>query len=179
MTSAEAGLEAFYKWRLHLPDSVMSVFRPESIGRSESLLIPFLEALYMSNWRKLILGVVCLFAVAYLATWFVHRSNRTTEKFAAHIFHAQYSDAAEMLTAPCSVRLEADGGLTLVDRTGKSTVVPPGQLPFKVGGGQPDATGDFSMIALGSSTNGMLDAPAIIMYLSVDGGKICIDHVDS
>ena len=133
----------------------------------------------MSNLRKLILGVVCVFAVVYLATWFVHRSNRTTERFAYHVFRAQYSDAAEMLTAPCSVRLEADGGLTLVDRTGKSTVVPPGQLPFKVGGGQPNALGDFSMIALGSSTNGMLDAPAVIMYLSVEGGKIRIEHVGS
>ena len=133
----------------------------------------------MSNLRKLILGVVCVFAVVYLATWFVHRSNRTTERFAYHVFRAQYSDAAEMLTAPCSVRLEADGGLTLVDRTGKSTVVPQGQLPFKVGGGQPNALGDFSMIALGSSTNGMLDAPAVIMYLSVEGGKIRIEHVGS
>lgn len=133
----------------------------------------------MSNLRKLILGVVCVFAVVYLATWFVHRSNRTTERFADHVFRAQYSDAAEMLTAPCSVRLEADGGLTLVDRTGKSTVVPPGQLPFKVGGGQPNALGDFSMIALGCSTNGMLDAPAVIMYLSVEGGKIRIEHVGS
>lgn len=133
----------------------------------------------MINLRKLILGVVCLFAVVYLATWFVHRSNRTTERFADHIFRAQYSDAAKMLTAHCSIKLETDGALTLVDRAGKSTVVPPGQLPFKVGGGQPNAPGDFSMIALGSSTNGILDAPAIIMYLSVEGGRICIDHVGS
>ena len=35
------------------------------------------------------------------------------------------------------------------------------------------------MTALGNSTNGRLDAPAIIMYLTVEGGKVCIDHVGS
>ena len=133
----------------------------------------------MSKLKKPILGVLCVFAVVYLATWFVFRSDRTTQKFADHVYRARYNEASEMLTAPCSIKLEADGGLTLVDRAGKSTVVPPGQLPFKVGGGRPDAPADFSMTALGSTTNGRLDAPAIIMYLSVEGARICIDHVDS
>jgi hypothetical protein len=133
----------------------------------------------MSKLRIPLLGVLCVFAVVYLATWFVFRSDRTTEKFADLVYRARYKEAAEMLTAPCSIKLETDGGLRLVDRAGKSTVVPPGQLPFKVGGGRPDAPGDFSMTALGSATNGILDAPAIIMYLSVEGGRICIDQVDS
>ncbi len=133
----------------------------------------------MSKLRKPILGVACIFAVACLVTWFVFRSNRVTEKFADHVYRAQYNEAAEMLTAPCSIELGTDGGLTLVDRAGNSTVVPPGQLPFKVGGGRPDAPGDFSMTALGSSTNGKLDSPAIIMYLSVEGGRISIENVES
>ena len=133
----------------------------------------------MSKLKKPILGVLCGFAAFYLATWFVFRSDRTTQDFADHVYRARYNEAAEMLTAPCSIKLETDGGLRLVDRAGKSMVVPPGQLPFKVGGGRPDAPGDFSMTALGSTTNGRLDAPAIIMYLSVEGGTICIDHVDS
>lgn len=133
----------------------------------------------MSKLKKPILVALCVFAVFYLATWFVLRSDRTTRNFADHVYRGRYNEAAEMLTAPCSIKLEADGGLTVVDRAGKSTVVPPGQLPFKVGGGRLDAAGDFSMTALGSSTNGRLDAPAIIMYLSVEGGRISIDHVDS
>ena len=133
----------------------------------------------MSKLKKPILSVLCVFAVFYLAAWIVFRSDKTTQNLADHVYRARYNEAAEMLTAPSSIKLEADGGLTLVDRAGKSTVVPPGQLPFKVGGGRPDAPGDFSMTALGSSTNGRLNAPAIIMYLSVEGGKICIDHVDS
>jgi hypothetical protein len=133
----------------------------------------------MSKLKKPILGVLCVFAIVYLASWFVFRSDRTTQKFADHVYRARYSEAAEMLTAPCSIKLETDGGLRLVDRAGKSTVVPPGHLPFKVGGGRPDAPGDFSMTALGSTTNGLLDKPAITMYLSVEGGRICIERVDS
>ncbi|XZE52901.1 hypothetical protein SH139x_004608 [Planctomycetaceae bacterium SH139] len=133
----------------------------------------------MNKLMKPILGVLCGFAIFYLATWFMFRSDKTTQDFADHVYRARYNDAAEMLTAPCSIELEKDGGFKLVDRAGKITVVPPEQLPFKVGGGRSDGTGDFSMTALGSSTNGRLDAPAIIMYLSVTGGRICIDQVDS
>ena len=133
----------------------------------------------MSNFKKPILGIVLVLAVLYLATWMVHRSERTIQKFADHVHRARYSEAAEMLTASCSMKLASDGALTLVDRVGNSTVVPAAKLPFKVGGGRPNAPGDFSMTALGSSTNGTLDSHAIIMYLSVDGGRICIERVES
>ena len=133
----------------------------------------------MTKFRKPILAVVVVLGVLYLATWFVNRSERTTQKFADHVYRGRYGEATQMLTSSCSMKLRPDGGLTLVDRAGNTTVVPAGKLPFGVGGGQPDAPGDFSMTALGSATNGILEAPAIIMYLSVEGGRICIHHVDS
>jgi hypothetical protein len=133
----------------------------------------------MTKFRKPILAVVLVLGVLYLATWLVHRSERTTQKFADHVDRGRYGEAAQMLTSSCSMKLGPDGGLTLVDRAGNTTVVPAGKLPFRVGGGRPDTPGHFSMTALGSSTNGRLDSPAIIMYLSVEGGQICIERVDS
>ncbi len=84
-----------------------------------------------------------------------------------------------MLRAPSSLEVAPDGGLILVDHAGESTAVPATKLPFIVGGhdGVPDH--DFSMTALGSSTNGVLDTPAVTLYLSVDGGKVRIKGVDS
>ena len=158
---------------------VIAGVRPKTVDSATSPTTTLFENCYMSKLKKPILGVLCVFAVFYLATWVVYRPDKTTQDFAGHVYRARYNEAADMLTAPCSIKLETDGGLTLVDRAGKSTVVPPAQLPFKVGGGRPDAPGDFSMTALGNSTNGRLDAPAIVMYLTVEGGKVCIDHVGS
>jgi hypothetical protein len=67
----------------------------------------------------------------------------------------------------------------MIDHNGNSMTVPATKLPFKVGGGKPESPSDFSMTALGNSTNGVLDTPAVIIYLSIDGGKVRIDKVDS
>ncbi|WP_039962273.1 hypothetical protein [Rhodopirellula europaea] len=134
----------------------------------------------MTKFKKSILAAFLVLGVLYLATWLVNRSERVTQEFSDHVSRGRYGAAAQMLTSSCSMKLGADGGLTLVDRDGNPTVVPAAKLPFKVGGGQPrDTAGTFSMTALGSSTNGTLDTPAVIMHLRVDGGRVCIERVES
>ena len=85
-----------------------------------------------------------------------------------------------MLRAPSALFVVPDGGLTLVDAGGQSTSVPATQLPFVVGGqAVPQVACDFVMTALGPDTDGVLDTPAVTIYLSVDGGGVLIEHVDS
>ena len=84
-----------------------------------------------------------------------------------------------MVRAPSSIDVSQNGELVLIDHNGNSMTVPATKLPFKVGGGNPKSPSDFSMTALGNSTNGVLDTPAVIIYLSIDGGKVRIDKVDS
>lgn len=135
----------------------------------------------MKNHTKLVLALtitVVLVGIA-LAVWRIERPTRIANKFAGNLFHERYEDAALMLRAPSTIKMAPDGSVTLVDCTEKSTTVPASKLPFKAGGGKPDRTSDFSMTALGKSTNGALDSPPVIIYLSIDGGKLRIVRVDS
>lgn len=133
----------------------------------------------MSKFKKLILTAAVLLIGITLAFWWSQRPKRITQEFAGHLFHERYDDAAKMLHTPCKMELASDGSLTLVDHTGNSTTVPAKRLPFKIGGGKEDDDSDFSMTALQGSTNGILDTPPVRLYLSIDGGKVRIESVDS
>ncbi|MDG2382300.1 MAG: hypothetical protein P8N76_11565 [Pirellulaceae bacterium] len=132
----------------------------------------------MTKYKKpIFVLVMVLIGVVLTVTW-VERPKRIRQEFVGHLYHERYDSAALMLSAPCVIGLEPDGSLTLVDQRGNSTVVPATKLPFKVGGGDPQRPGDISMTALGRSTNGILHTPPVIIYLSVDGGKIRIENVN-
>ena len=133
----------------------------------------------MTKFKKPILTVAVVLVCIVLTVWWGQRPKRITQEFAGHLFHERYEEAAKMLRAPCAIRLATDGTLTVVDHTGTSTRVPAKRLPFKTGGGTQDDASDFSMTALQGSTNGTLDTPAVIVYLSIDGGKVRIESVDS
>lgn len=129
--------------------------------------------------RKLALATSLIVIAALLATWLVHRSEKITQEFAGHLSQERYEQSAQMLRTPSSMELSPAGDLVLIDYAGNSTTIPKDKLPFKVGGGQTKNPSDFAMTALGKSSNGILDTPAVILYLSVDGGKVRIDKVES
>ena len=129
--------------------------------------------------KKLALAATLIVIAVYLATWLVHRPKKITQEFASHFSQERYEQCAEMLQAPSSMEVSPTGDLVLVDHGGNSMTVLKDKLPFKVGGGRSDDSSDFSMTALGESSNGRLHTPAVILYLSVEGGKVRIDRVDS
>jgi len=131
------------------------------------------------KFKKLALATSLIIIAVLLATWFVHRPKKITQEFASHLSQDRYEQCAEMLQAPSSMEVSPTGDLVLVDHAGNSITVLKEKLPFKVGGGRADDPSDFAMTALGESSNGILDTPAVILYLSIDGGKIRIDRVDS
>ena len=133
----------------------------------------------MTTLKKVILTGVVLLVGITLAFWWSQRPQRITQEFAGHLSHERYEEAAKMLRAPCTMELADDGSLSLVDHTGALTTVPAKRLPFRVGGGKDDKASDFSMTALQGSTKGILDTPAVIVYLSIDGGKVRIESVES
>jgi hypothetical protein len=133
----------------------------------------------MTKHTKPALAIAAVLVGITLTAWWVQRPQRTTEKFAGHLSHERYEEAALMLNAPSAIEVTPDGGLILIDHAGNSTAVPATKLPFRVGGGEPDRPGDFSMTALGSSANGFLETPPVIIYLRIQGGKIRIESVDS
>lgn len=150
-------------------------FPPDNLRQS----IHIRSKMSRRNLTTVVFAIIFFLIVTYAASWFVHRSERTTQRFAAHLNQGRYGEAAEMLCPSCSIKLGPDGSVTLIDRAGNSVLVPTEKLPFKVGGGAADGPGDFSMTALGTDTNGILDSPAIIVYFSVEGGLVCIERVDS
>ena len=131
------------------------------------------------NFKKPALAASLIVIAVLSATWLVHRPKKITQEFASHLSQGRYEQCAEMLQAPSSMELSPAGDLVLVDHAGNSMTVLKGKLPFKVGGGRSDDPSDFSMTALGESSNGILDTPAVILYLSIEGGKVRIDRVDS
>lgn len=134
----------------------------------------------MSKPKTLLLTVTAVLAMVVLTTWWFQRPERTKEAFAGHLYHQRYEEAARLLRAPSSMAIGPDGGLVLVDEAGRRTVVPATKLPFVVGGHEaPEHPGDFRMTALGPSTNGVLDTPAVTLHLSVDGGEVRLEAVDS
>lgn len=133
----------------------------------------------MKPKHALLAAAALLVGLAPVA-WWLQRPQRTTEAFAGHLHHERYEQAARMLRAPSSLAVAPDGGLNFVDEAGRSTSVPAAQLPFAAGGQEaPEFDSDFRMTALGPDTNGVLDRPAVTLYLAVDGGAVRIVGVDS
>jgi len=127
-------------------------------------VIPFLLALVIGAG-----GLTCF--------WF-DLPMRTTQGFAGALHHQRYQAAAGMLLPPSALRLDSEGGLDLVDEASGSRTVPKAKSPFKVSGGKGGPEYDFKMMALGPSTNGVLDSPPVTLYLGVVGGRVTIEAVD-
>jgi len=132
----------------------------------------------MLKYKVILLVVVFLVGVGALVYAWVDLPRRTVQAFAGDLYHQRYQEAAGMLRPPSALGLDSDGGLILVDRTGRSIVVPGAKLPFKVAGGGGGPEHDLKMMALGPSTNGILDSTPVTLYLSGAGGKVTIEAVD-
>lgn len=134
----------------------------------------------MIKYTKPAMAVAAVLVGLALATRWLERPLRTTQAFADHLYRERYEEAARMLRLPSALEVASDGGLIFVDKMGRSTAVPATKLPFVVGGHDArEFPYDFKMTALGSSTNGVLDTPAVTLYLSVDGGEVRIEGVES
>jgi len=131
----------------------------------------------MSPFVRPLWKLACaLIFLAVVLNYYVQRPERVTKAFAGDLYHERYEQAAEMLVAPSALELAEDGSMTIVDHAGQSTVVPAGRLPFMISGGREGDPGDFSMSAI----QGDLQAtPFFHLYLSIDGGKVCIERVGS
>jgi hypothetical protein len=124
------------------------------------------------------LALTAVLICSAVTNWWVYRPKRTIGAFVGHLSHERYEEAAQMLIAPSAIEVDSSGGVLLVDHDGNATAVPEARLPFLAGGGRPDGPDDFSMTALQGSQNGRVEGPVTI-YLIVEGGKICIERVDS
>ena len=133
----------------------------------------------MSKFKIFILATAGLLAAVTSTVWWVERPKRTRMEFFGHLYHERYDEAALMLSAPCDLKLAADGGITVVDQKGNTTAVSATKLPFLVSGGNARRPGVHTMTALGESTNGILASPPVIIHLSVEDGKVSIEKVDS
>ena len=134
----------------------------------------------MIKHTKPALAIAAVLVALALTAWWSQRPERTTQAFVGHLSHERYEQAARMLLEPSALEVSSGGDLILTDDAGEVTVVAATKLPFLVAGGNdggPDH--DFEMTALGSSTDGVLDTPAVTLYLSVDGGMVRIEGVDS
>ena len=132
----------------------------------------------MLKYKVILFLVVFLVGVGALVYAWVDLPRRTRQAFAGDLYHQRYQEAAGMLRPPSSLRVDADGGLILVDSAGRSVVVPKVKLPFKVAGGGGGPEHDLKIMALGPSTNGILDSPPVALYLGVEGGEVTIEAVD-
>ncbi len=133
----------------------------------------------MTKTKRIIASLAVLLTSIASTVWLIERPKRMTETFIRHISQERYEAADQMLHSPSSIKVLSREEITLVDRSGNSTTVPSKQLPFFAGGGKPNAPGDFSITALQDHTNGRLNSPAVVAYLSIEGSKIHIERVDS
>lgn len=132
----------------------------------------------MKKYTKTALAIAAVLVGLGLTYSRFQRPMRTTQAFVGHLYHERYEEAALMLRAPSALEVASDGGLILVDNEGNLKTVLAAKLPFIASAGSdggPDH--DFQMTALGSSTNGVLDTPAVVLYLSIDAGKVRIQSV--
>ena len=72
--------------------------------------------------------------------------------------------------------LSRDGQVTLIDHSENRINVPPEKLPFMTSGGMQTQPGEFSMTALGPNNNGILETPALPLYLRLNGNKVRIER---
>ncbi|MEZ6004037.1 MAG: hypothetical protein R3F33_07605 [Planctomycetota bacterium] len=129
----------------------------------------------MNKPKYSLLALVVLAAGLALAAWWYQRPTRTTQAFAGHLAHGRYAEAAAMVHPPSSLQVAPDGSLLLTDQEGRSTTVPKAKLPFlasDAAAASPQA--HFQMTALGPSTDGVLETPAVTLHLNVEGGGIQI-----
>jgi hypothetical protein len=134
----------------------------------------------MNSRRTVVVSTLVAFAVAFaFATWWVERPLRTKQAFLGHLSDGRYEDASSMLVAPCRLELLPTGDLIVVDQSGSSTTVLANKLPFKTGGGRDLGPDEFSATALGPSTGGVLDSPAVTLRLGIESGSVRILGVDS
>jgi hypothetical protein len=133
----------------------------------------------MNRRTRLLLGAAVIVAVALFALERLERPKRVRSAFLGHLYHQRYAEAAAMLVAPSSVEHQPTGGLKVIAEDGTSKVVPASQLPFKAGGARSLADDQFGATALGPSTAGVLDSPAVSLRLSPDGDRVRIVSVDS
>ena len=132
----------------------------------------------MKNYKSLLLiATLLIVSIALLFSWSV-QSKRTTEKFVGNLYFERYDQAAQMLLPPSSLEVDPEGGLLLTDRNGQKTNIPKLKLPFIVGGHDGGPEHDFQMMALGPSTNGILETPPVSLYLTVMGGQVAIEAVE-
>ena len=128
---------------------------------------------------KLLLGSIVIVAGVIVTLRQLESPKRAREAFLGHLYHQRYAEAAAMLVAPSTVERLPDGGLKVITQDGTSKVVPAAKLPFKAGGEHSLAADQFSATALGPSTNGVLDTPAVVLRLCLDGDRVRIVSVDS
>lgn len=132
----------------------------------------------MTRYIHILLALVfVLVCVALMYSW-SEQSRRTTSRFAGHLYHQRYEEAALMLRPPSSLEVDPDGTLILIDKNSNSTSIPKAKLPFMIGGHEGDGEHDFMMIALGPSTDGILHTPAVTLHLGIVGGEISIEGVE-
>ena len=132
----------------------------------------------MTKTLKVIFVVaLVLVAIEVTVSW-LYQPRRTTEQFVGNMYHERYEEAAAMLHPPSALIVESDGGLVIVDRTGRSVSVPRVTVPFLAGGHDGDHEYDFKMTALGPSTDGILHDQPVTLYLSLVGGQVAIEAVE-
>ena len=71
----------FLKWRVVRAAPLNPAVRPKTVDSATSPTTTLSENCYMSKLKKPILGVLCVCAVFYLATWFVYRPDKTNSGF--------------------------------------------------------------------------------------------------
>lgn len=128
--------------------------------------------------------LAALAVIAAVALYWIERPDRIASEFASHIHAGEFESAAGMLSAPSAIEVQPDGSVVFTDRNGTFVSVPADKLPFAVADA---ASGDservpgatIMMLALGSSPNGILDSPPVALHLSIDGGGVHIEGVDS
>ena len=127
--------------------------------------------------------VVAIVVIAAAAFSWLERPDRIASEFASHVHAGEYERAAGMLAAPSAIEVKPDGTVVFTDRSGASVSVPAEKLPFAVadaasGGSERFPGATSMMLALGSSTNGILDSPPVALHLSHDGSGVHIEGVD-
>ena len=126
---------------------------------------------------KLLLGATAIVAGIVLTLRQLDTPKRARETFLGHMYHQRYAEAAAMLVAPSMAVQLPDGGLQVIAQDGTSKLVPAANLPFMAGGEQSLQADQFSATALGPSTRGVLDTPAVVLRLCLDGDRVRIVSV--
>lgn len=132
----------------------------------------------MMKKNGLILVLAVLVGGVAVMTW-LDQPRRLRSAFAGDLYHQRYDEAARQLQPPSGLSVDGEGGLVLVDRSGRSVTVPAEKLPFKIAGGDGGPPHAFKMMALGPDTDGILDSPPVTLHLRIDGWKIVIEAVET